>query len=304
MVMGWPRASIYSPWVDLDLSAQAVEGFLAATLERPNFPGVPNVLADTAFEARLAIDLLRTVAPTTETLILEVGAGSGAVTAFMRKQGANIVGVEPASSSYEGFDPIRLGLEADGHNPELKPLRAEELEPAVLGYFDLIFSINVIEHFQPLAANLDGLVRVLSPGGRMVHTCPNYRVPYEPHLRTPLLPAAPGLTGRIWPRLREDPVWETLNWVTVGSIRHFARRHNLALTFRSGQLSATLDRLDHDPAFARRQQTLARVAAIPGVKRALRIVPTTWATPMTFDLLKPAVGHARAPTCPAGGHTR
>lgn len=288
-LMDWSRASIYSPCVELDLSPQAIEGFLAATLERPGFPGVRNVVADTAFEARLAIDLLRTVAPTTESRILEVGAGAGVVTAFMRNQGANIVGIEPARSSFEGFDPIRLGLEAGGYDPELMPLRAEELEPAELGYFDLIFSVNVIEHLQPLFANLDGLARVLSPGARMVHTCPNYRVPYEPHLRTPLLPAAPGLTGRLWPRLREDPVWATLNWVTAGSIRRFAQQHNLTLTFRSGQLSTTLDRLGYDPAFARRQQTLARVVAIPGVKRALRVLPTTWATPMTFDLLKPAV---------------
>ena len=278
--------------MELDLSPHAIDGFLAATLERPGFPGEPSVLSDTAFEARLAVDLLRTVAPTTDTRILEVGAGSGAVTAFLREQGANIAGVEPCRDSFEGFEPIRLGLESDGRDPELLPFRAEELEPADLGYFDLIFSVNVIEHFQPLAASLDGLARVLAPGGRMVHTCPNYRVPYEPHLRKPLLPAVPAVTGRLWPRLREDPVWETLNWVTAGDIRDFARRHNLALEFRSGQLSATLDRLSYDLAFARRQQTLARIAAIPGVKMGLRVLPTTWSTPMTFELLKPSVGDA------------
>jgi SAM-dependent methyltransferase len=215
-----------------------------------------------------------------------VGAGSGAVTAFLRKQGADIVGVEPARDSYEGFDPIRLGLRADGYNPQLVAMRAEELDPDDLGQFDCIFSVNVIEHFQPLDANLDGLARVLAPGGRMVHTCPNYRIPYEPHLRVPLVPAAPGLTGLLRPSVCEDPVWETLNWVTVGDIRRFARRHDLALSFRPGQLSRTLRRLDYDPAFARRQQTLARIARLPGVTRALRLLPTLWSTPMTFDLAK------------------
>jgi 2-polyprenyl-3-methyl-5-hydroxy-6-metoxy-1,4-benzoquinol methylase len=272
----------------LDLSDRAIEAFLAATLERPGFPGEPRVLADTAFEARLAVELLRSVALTTDVRILEVGAGSGTVTAFLKAQGANIVGLEPVRNSYEGFDPIRLGLEAEGCDLELLHLQAEELDPAGLGQFDFIFSVNVIEHFQPLESNLDGMAGVLSPGGRMLHTCPNYRVPYEPHLRTPLIPADPGLTARLRPALRAEPVWGTLNWVTVGAIRRFARRHNLALTFRSGQLSRTLERLSYDPAFATRQKTLARVTGMPGIKRALRLLPTTWSTPMTFDLVKPA----------------
>lgn len=271
----------------LDLSEPAVDEFLTATLERPSFPGEPNTLADTAFELRLAADLLRPAGLTADVRILEVGAGSGALTAFLRKQGACVVGVEPARNSYEGFDPIRLGLEADGYKPDLQALTAADLDPAELGYFDFIFSVNVIEHFQPLDANLDGMARVLSPGGRMVHTCPNYRVPYEPHLRTPLVPGVPGVTGRLRPALCKDPVWETLNWVTTRDIRRFASRHDLALSFQAGQLLRTMERLEYDPAFARRQATLARLARVPGIKSALRMLPTTWSTPMTFDLVKP-----------------
>ena len=80
--------------------------------------------------------------------------------------------------------------------------------PRKAGQFEFIFSVNVIEHCQPLEPNLEGMAGVLSPGGRMLHTCPNYRVPYEPHLRTPLIPAAPGLTARLRPALSEDPVGE------------------------------------------------------------------------------------------------
>jgi SAM-dependent methyltransferase len=271
--------------VHLDLSDSAVDGFLAQTLERPGFPGSPDVLADTAFEARLAVDMLRPLEVTTEARILEVGAGSGTVTAFLAAQGANIVGIEPYRDSYEGFEPIRAALEAKSVHPHLLAVRADELDPARHDYFDLIFSVNVIEHFQPLGPSLDGLARVLSSGGRMVHTCPNYRVPYEPHLRAPLIPVLPSLTGRIWPQLRENPVWATLNWVTAADIRHFADRHGFALRFRPGRLSATLDRLAYDPAFARRQRGVARLAAVPGVAKALRLLPSTWSTPMTFELL-------------------
>lgn len=283
----------------LDLSDAAVNEFLAKTLERPGFPGSPDVVADTAFEARLAVSMLRPLKVTTEARILEVGAGSGAVTAFLAAQGANIVGAEPYRGSYEGFEPIRAALETEGVYPRLLTVRADELDPAEHGYFDLIFSVNVIEHFQPLVPSLDGLARVLSRGGQMVHTCPNYRVPYEPHLRVPLIPVLPGLTGRLRPRIREHPVWPTLNWVTAADIRQFANRHGFELRFLPGRLAAALDRLASDPAFARRQQTVARLATVPGVAKAVRMLPPTWATPMTFELVSPSQDRASDSVTPS-----
>jgi SAM-dependent methyltransferase len=282
-----PRNSPATPTAisrPLDLSPTAVDRFLADTLEAPEFPGDPLVVADVAFELRLAIDMLRPVLLTKSNRILEVGAGSGAVTAFLAQQGADIVGVEPNRNSFEGFDPIRAALEAAGRNPGLLALRADQLDPLVFGYFDVIFSVNVIEHFQPLHPCLDGMARVLSANGTMVHTCPNYRLPYEPHLRAPLVPGAPAWTGRLWPPMRGHPVWPTLNWVTAHDIRAFADRHHLDLRFRPGQLAATLDRLKFDPAFARRQRSVARIVTLPVVKNALRRIPTTWSTPMTFEL--------------------
>ncbi len=270
----------------IDLGPAAVDRFLGDTLEAPGFPGDPLVVADVAFELRLAIDMLRPLEPTTSTRILEVGAGSGAVTAFLARQGADNVGVEPNRNSFEGFDPIRAALEADRRHPKLLAVRADQLDPAELGYFDVIFSVNVVEHFQPLHACLDGMTRVLSATGRMVHTCPNYRVPYEPHLRAPLVPGVPQWSGRLWPPMRRNPVWPTLNWVTARDIRAFADRHHLDLRFRPGQLAATFDRLRSDPAFSRRQRSVARIVTLPVVENALRRIPTTWSTPMTFELAR------------------
>ena len=187
--------------------------------------------------------MLRPVQLTTSTRILEVGAGSGAVTALLARQGADIVGIEPNRGSFEGFDPIRAALEADRRHPRLLAVRADQLDPRALGYFDVIFSVNVVEHLQPLHPCLDGMPRVLSATGRMVHTCPNYRIPYEPHLRAPLVPGIPAWTGRVWPSMRRNPVWPTLNWVTAGDIRSFAHRNHLDLRFRPGQLAMTIDRL-------------------------------------------------------------
>src|SRR6185369_16311116 len=96
---------------------------------------------------------------------------------------------------------------------------AAELDPARDGLFDVIFSINVLEHCQPLPETVLALSKVLAPGGMMIHTCPNYRVPYEPHFRLLLVPFAPRLTARLIPRLASDPLWQSLNFVTAGDLR-------------------------------------------------------------------------------------
>lgn len=36
---------------------------------------------------------------------------------------------------------------------------------------------------ETLSERINALVDALAPGGRMVHVCPNYIVPYEPHFQ-------------------------------------------------------------------------------------------------------------------------
>ena len=254
----------------LDLSAATVAAFLADTIDE----------GDLASEARLACRLLATLQPTSRTRILEVGAGAALVTAFLHRQGADVLAIEPG-----GFGPaaaIRAQLVAP-----VEPIAADQLDPARHGRFDLIFSVNVLEHMRPLGPNLDGMASVLAPGGRMLHTCPNYRVPYEPHFRIPLVPVRPALTRHLARRAGRDPVWQTLNWITAGDVRRFARRHELDVRFWPGQALAALDRLADDPAFAERQRGLVRVLAHSGAARLLARLPPAWQTPITFTLFTP-----------------
>jgi 2-polyprenyl-3-methyl-5-hydroxy-6-metoxy-1,4-benzoquinol methylase len=68
------------------------------------------------------------------------------------------------------------------------------------GTFDLIFSNNVFEHVRDVQAALATLGALLRPGRVMVHNCPNYDVPYEPHFGIPLLPLRPASTARVLPK--------------------------------------------------------------------------------------------------------
>jgi SAM-dependent methyltransferase len=281
----------------LDLSPGSINAFLATTLDDADVvaeaasrigPSAVDLLSDLASEARLGCRLLATLQPTRATRMLEVGAGAGVVAAFLRQQGADLYAIEPAASGFEHFGAVRALLAERALLPTIQPLAAEQLDPSEHGRFTLIFSVNVLEHMQPLQPNLDALAAVLAPGGSMIHTCPNYRVPYEPHFRIPLIPGRPALTRLFARRAGRDPAWDSLNWISAGDVEQFARRHGLALHFRSGEPAAALDRLRHDAAFARRQRgpivAALRCLGASGLARLLTRLPPAWLTPMTFDV--------------------
>jgi 2-polyprenyl-3-methyl-5-hydroxy-6-metoxy-1,4-benzoquinol methylase len=290
----------------LDLAPQTIDAFLAKTVDDADFAATvaeragltaaatAELLGNLASEARLACRLLTTVEPRRATRVLEVGAGAGVVAAFLHGQGANLVAIEPIVGGFEAFMAVRSLLAERVAMPAIEPLAAEQLRPAEHGPFDLIFSVNVLEHMQPLHRNLDALGAVLAPGGLMVHTCANYRVPYEPHYGMPLVPVWPGLTGRLARRAGREPLWKSLNWITAGDVRRFARRHGLSVRFRPGELAEALRRLRYDPEFARRQQgpviTAVRLLDRVGVAGLLNRMPAAWLTPMTFTITKPTDG--------------
>jgi cyclopropane fatty-acyl-phospholipid synthase-like methyltransferase len=250
-------------------------------------------LAAVASEARVGLRLLGWAALRPGHRVLEVGAGAGLLTAFLQSRGVDLAAIEPIEPGFEATSVLtRIVRDTTGVEPRIWPLEARELDPERHGLFDLIFSVNVIEHFQPLDDNLAGLARVMKSDGVQAHTCPNYHVPYEPHYSIPLVPFAPTLTTRIWRGdLRDQPIWRSLNFITSSHLRLYAARHGLAVTFQRGTMGAAVKRLHEDAAFADRQPSfLRRVARLASRGRLLRLlgsVPPGLATPMTVLLRRP-----------------
>jgi len=73
-----------------------------------------------------------------------------------------------------------------------------EALPFRAGAFDLVSFMEVIEHTRSPAASLDETARVLSPGGRLALTTPNY-----PMKR--LFDFRAAVRQRSWARLKDDP---------------------------------------------------------------------------------------------------
>lgn len=247
-------------------------------------------LGNLASEARYALGLLRhpRLALSEDDRVLEVGAGIGLTATILQHAGLRLTAIEPIGESFGVFEHIRAELVE--RLPEVAPLvrcGAEDLDLTVHGEFDVIFSINVLEHCRPMLPALRGITSVLAPGGRMLHLCPNYRVPYEPHLGRPLVPFAPQLTPKLWPAMAEHEVWPSLNFITAGDLQRLARQANLQLELVPGVMDELVARLGADEAFGRRQGWVGRIAKVVAKTGLFRMIPASWQSPMIAIFRRP-----------------
>ncbi len=226
--------------------------------------------------------------------VLEVGSGLGLTSAFLAKRGVHVCSIEPGGPGFERYERVNpiLRSSLDIAHPHFV-MEVEDASSAQPGTFDLIFSNNVLEHVRDVESTLGALDAVLRPGGVMVHNCPNYHVPFEPHFGIPLLPVRPASTARVLPRsITSTGLWQSLNFVTASQVRRIAVAHGADVTFQRGLLADSIDRFA-EPEFAERHPMLARLAVPLGwLTPAFRRLPPALATPMIVSWSN----RARSPT--------
>jgi SAM-dependent methyltransferase len=294
---GGSGGSRYRRRLETLIAQTAVPDHTAALSERCGLPvDYVQLLLDTyCNEARVGLAL---VEPSLKpgSRVLEVGSGIGLLARALAEEGVDIVGIEPGAAGF-GFMPALAAIvSAQGAAPPpfaALPIGVAELDPNEHGRFDLIYSVNVLEHLIELDAAVAAMARVLAAGGAMVHTCPNYAAPYEPHFTIPLVPGAPRLTKYLFPkRVRLYPgLWEELNFITAGRLRRLAKRNALQISFDRGLMGDLVRRVLTDPILARRQGRFVRLAATivrgSGALALVDRIPPGLATPMTARFSRP-----------------
>jgi 2-polyprenyl-3-methyl-5-hydroxy-6-metoxy-1,4-benzoquinol methylase len=227
--------------------------------------------------------------------VLEVGSGIGLLAGVLAREGIDIVGIEPGGDGF-GFMPTlaKMVARAVDISPNLTslPVSVTDLDPSQHGIFDLVYSVNVLEHVIALDEALAAMTRVLAPGGRMVHMSPNYTVPYEPHLGIPLVPGMPGLTRHLFPRRvsRHVALWENLNFVTAGRLRRLAKRNGLGMSLDAHVMGDMVRRILKDPIFANRHggfiSAVSRFLVSSGGLVLIDRIPPGLASPMVSRYYK------------------
>ena len=243
-------------------------------------------------EAFVGLDLIRDHLDP-DLRFLEIGCGAGLLTSFLTSEGFDIIGIEPGAAGGFSFMPALIAaLEEQleqGQKPKILPIGAEDLTQEQTGKFDVIFSVNVVEHIMVLPEAFAAMTRVLGPNGKMIHLCANYAFPYEPHLGIPLVPFAPQLTRYVFPRVISNHrgIWANLNFVTASKVRRLGNQNGLVTSFAPNVMASFFDRLSRDKVFASRHQGLIGALASSSmtssiISALLKLMPPMAATPMTM----------------------
>lgn len=227
--------------------------------------------------------------------ILEVGAGIGLLAGYLNSCGYLITALEPGLG---GFGVSAALATAVSSRPEFSSLHrldvpAEKLNPALHGRFDFIYSINVLEHIPDLEDAVRGMGTVLENRGEMVHTCPNYFIPYEPHFGIPLVPLAPRFTVNYLPKLKDSELWQSLNFITAARLNRACLAQGLMMNLEPGVMLRTFTRFGTDPEFRRRQGSsfvfkIFLFLKFTGLLYLLGKLPAWWCTPMVAKITRSA----------------
>lgn len=112
-----------------------------------------------AFVPKLAADLLELLAPQPAERVLDLGCGTGDLTAQLAASGASVVGVDASNE---------MVTEARRKHPSLSFSVGDGQELRFEREFDAVFS-NATLHWMPRADDVaTGVARALGPGGRFV----------------------------------------------------------------------------------------------------------------------------------------
>ncbi|EED31996.1 Methyltransferase domain family protein [gamma proteobacterium NOR5-3] len=265
---------------------------LSTTRSRRNSTDLLKLVKVYSSEARVTLPVIEPYLGKNKR-ILEVGAGLCLLSLFLRSQDYNIIALEPAQGGFDHFNDLKNSILESSQNMDLAVLdiTAQELDPAENGHFDLIFSNNVLEHIPDINEAFLALANVLAPDGQMIHTCPNYVVPYEPHFGLPVVKFWPRITSLVWPEEINGQLdlWESLNFLSYFQLRKIATRYKLKIRFSKHVMYNAFLRIGHDSEFAKRHSSstagrIYRALVKLRLLNLIKVIPPALSTPMIFEI--------------------
>jgi len=243
-------------------------------------------------EAKQTLQLLRGVSLPMDARILEVGAGYGLASICLAMMGFSVTALEPGGIAFEDYVGTSAAF-AQMCEVEIEHLESGAETACFIDkpLFDIIISNNVLEHVHEIERAISNLTTALKRSGIMVHSCPNYSFPYDPHFGLPLVPFFPAATKYFLPkRISKSSLWNSLNFITARRVKKMFRNHGLYVYFRKGTMTAGISRVRNEQIFAARHQTLHKLFSndvVFGITRRIMRVPVLAATPMEIIVCYP-----------------
>jgi SAM-dependent methyltransferase len=125
--------------------------------------------------------MYETIRPYCHGNILEIGSGIGNISQFFVKDGADIT-ISDIDISYfsdlenkfRGFSSLK-GI----HQIDLSEKKIEKKYPDLIGKFDTVFTLNVVEHIEDHRQALENAYKMLRAGGRVIILVPAFKWLYN-----------------------------------------------------------------------------------------------------------------------------
>jgi len=158
--------------------------------------------------------------------LLEVGSGYGLLVAVARRRhGIHAFGLEPGGQFQGTVAVSRRIMQAYGVPDHCVVQGWGEDVPFAEGSFDVVYSVNVLEHVRDPFRVLSESVRVLRPSGHLVFVIPNYGSWWEGHYGLPMVPCCPKALFKVFVKLLgRDPAFvDTLNFIMYRDVRTWVR---------------------------------------------------------------------------------
>lgn len=226
--------------------------------------------------------------------VLEVGAGRMLLSAYLASKGIRVTALEPLTSDFRWFDALQRDVLAycarEGIAFErIDGLAEEYVAPA---RYDLIFSIHVLEHMRDPERALQNMYQSLKTPGVLLALCPNYDVPFEPHLGIWLLGRGKSLNGRLYRRriAAKQELWDRLFFVRYSTLRRFLAGQRIQHSFNRNTLYDMFLQLGKDRLFYERMprfiRAMYKVLVASRLTNLLRWIPLRMQTPMELLVIK------------------
>ncbi|MDB2419132.1 class I SAM-dependent methyltransferase [Amylibacter sp.] len=257
-------------------------------------------LIDTYLEE--SIFMLSIIEPYLEHLkvnarVLEVGAGTGLLSHILVNAGYKVTSIEPGANSF-GFMPAlskAIASSLISNNILTAEIQAEIIESFKAPRFDFVFSAHVLEHVSDKKDTFTALSNLLCKNGLMVHLCPNYTIPFEPHVGHFIIPLLGRANRHIFRRSYNESteIWNGVNFITGKEVKKLAALNGLEVNFKRNVLKLYLDRFAANTKLSNRHSGLIFKFFVKlfNMLHLHLFIPGSWQSPMLFELSSKKARH-------------
>jgi len=203
--------------------------------------------------------------------ILEVGSGTGMLLCELNRIYPHIklTGLDPNMSGYSMYKEIINEITNNLNSNNLVIINKEIENFDTDEKFDLIFSVNVLEHVKDWQQYLINTNNLLNSGGLNIILCPNYDFPYESHYVIPII-INKYITKLIFKKkINNQDInkytvghWDNLTFISKRKLTKFLIKHKYNFYFDNNINNTIMNRILYDKELQKKQRIVGLLAII------------------------------------------